>query len=468
MKRIAAAAALAIAALVPVGVGAHPAPDGFAELSRDLSPAVVNISTAQTVQFEGGLPEFPPGSPLERFNEFFGGPGGDRISNSLGSGFVIDADGVIVTNNHVIEGADDVTVNFIDGTSLHAEVIGRDPATDLAVLRVDPPSPLPTVKWGDSSDAEVGDWVVAIGNPFGLGGTVTAGIISARNRNINAGAYDDFIQTDAAINRGNSGGPLFDMNGDVIGVNTAILSPTGANVGISFSIPAALAEPVVAQLLEFGETRRGWLGVRVQAVNEDVAEAYGLDTPRGALITSISEDSPAEKAGLERGDLVLSFDGRPVRESRLLSRIVAETKIGKSARVEYIREGERRTAQVTVERLESEVATAGGSSRPAASGEKVLGLTLAPLTTADRRKYNIANDVKGVLIVDVDSDSDAAGKMRAGDVIEEVAWEPVDTISQVKARVSAADDGSGRPIPILVNRRGDLSLKTVKPPQNNG
>jgi len=468
MRWNALAAAILVAALAAAAAVAHPAPDGFSELARDKSPAVVNISTAQTVRFEGGLPEFPPGSPLERFNEFFGGPGGDRISNSLGSGFVIDPDGVIVTNNHVIEGADEVTVNFVDGTSLRAEVIGRDPATDLAVLRVEPPQPLAAVGWGDSDSAEVGDWVVAIGNPFGLGGTVTAGIISARNRDISAGAYDDFIQTDAAINRGNSGGPLFDMDGDVIGVNTAILSPTGANVGISFSIPSELAAPVVAQLLEYGQTRRGWLGVRVQPVNEGIAEAYGLDAPRGALITRITEDSPAEKAGLERGDLVLSFDGHDVEESRALSRIVAETEIGNAARVDYIREGERRSATVTVERLESDVAQSGSSGAPAASGEAVLGLTLAPLGAEDRRKYSIANDVKGVLVVDVAPDSDAAGKIRAGDVIEEVAWEPVETIDQVKARIEAADDGSGRPIPMLVNRRGDLSLKVVKPPQNAG
>lgn len=445
------------------GAWAAPAPDSFSGLAEELSPAVVNISTAQTVEYQDGLPEFPEGSPLERFNDYFGGPGGDRIANSLGSGFVIDSSGVVVTNNHVIEGADDVTVNFIDGRSLPAEVVGRDPATDLAVLRVETANPLPAVEWGDSDAAKVGDWVVAIGNPFGLGGTVTAGIISARNRDIHAGQYDDFIQTDAAINRGNSGGPLFDMDGEVIGVNTAILSPTGANVGISFAIPAELAAPVVAQLLEFGETRRGWLGVRVAPVTMDLAEAYGLDEARGAVLTSVTEGGPADKAGLKRGDLILAFDGHAVPESRLLSRIVAETEIGKEVRIQFIRESERRSVVAKVARLESDVP----QFRPAAaapSGETIMGITLAPLTQDDRRKYGVAGDVRGVLVVAVDPASDAAGKVRAGDVIEEVAWEPVASIDDVHQRVRAANDGSGRPITMLINRGGELNLKAIKPP----
>jgi len=455
---------LALAASLVLATGFAPAPESFSELAKALSPSVVNISTSQTVAFEGGLPEFPEGSPLERFNDLFGGPGGDRMANSLGSGFVIDAEGHIVTNNHVVEGADDVTVNFADGTSLHAEIIGRDPATDLAVLKVISDEALVPLRWGDSERAEVGDWVVAIGNPFGLGGTVTAGIISARNRNINAGAYDDFIQTDAAINRGNSGGPLFDMDGRVIGVNTAILSPTGANVGISFSIPSELAEGVVDQLINFGEARRGWFGVRVQPVNEGVAEAYGLDAPRGALITAVTEDSPAERAGVQRGDLVTRFDGQTVTESRELFRIVADTEIGKQVEVELIREGEPMTIQVEIDKQDTGLPD-DDDNAAAPAGERVLGMTLKAIEADDRRRFGLLNTIKGVLVTDVAPNSDAAGKLRAGDVIEEVAWETVESVQQVRARIDAANDGSGRPIPVLVNRRGELSLKVIKPPR---
>ena len=327
---LAAAVALALAGPVP----AH-SPSDFAELADRLVPSVVNISTSQEVQ-AGGAPNMPPGSPFEEFfRDWFerrGEPaprGRSRPrTNSLGSGFVIDADGYVVTNNHVIAQATEITVTLADGESLPAEVIGRDPKTDIALLKVEPESPLNAAEWGDSDSAKVGHWALAIGNPFGLGNTVTAGIVSARARDINAGPFDDFIQTDASINRGNSGGPLFDMNGLVIGINTAIYSPSGGSVGIGFSVPANLARNVVSQLREFGETRRGWLGVRIQTVTDDLAESLGLDGAAGALVASIQEDSPADDAGIEAGDVILLFDGKAVETMRRLPRIVAETAIG--------------------------------------------------------------------------------------------------------------------------------------------
>ncbi|MEM7237035.1 MAG: trypsin-like peptidase domain-containing protein, partial [Pseudomonadota bacterium] len=309
--------ALLIVALAVVALTAQSAtakPDSFADLAERLSPSVVNISTSQTVERPAeGAPQVPEGSPFEDlFRDFFdrrGQPQGPREVQSLGSGFVISSEGYVVTNNHVIADADEIQVNFPDGTSLEATLIGTDPKTDLAVLKVEPDTPLPFVRFGDSSISRVGDWVLAIGNPFGLGGSVSAGIISARNRDIQAGPYDDFIQTDAAINRGNSGGPLFNMDGEVIGVNTAIISPSGGSIGIGFSVPSNLAKNVVAQLQEFGETRRGWLGVRIQQVNDEMAEALGLDEAMGALVADVTAGGPAQEAGIEAGDVIIKFDG---------------------------------------------------------------------------------------------------------------------------------------------------------------
>jgi len=439
-------------------------PESFSELAKQLAPAVVNISTQQTVTYSNGLPEFPPDSPLERFNDFFGGPGGDRVANSLGSGFVIDAEGVVVTNNHVIEGADEVVVNFVDGSSLEAEIVGTDPATDLAVLRVVSDDPLPAVEFGDSDAAEVGDWVVAIGNPFGLGGTLTAGIISARNRDIQAGLYDDFIQTDAAINRGNSGGPLFDMDGRVIGVNTAILSPTGANVGISFSVPSNIAAPVVAQLLEYGVTRRGWLGVATLDVTRAVAEEFDLDEAAGAIVTTVTEDGPADEAGLQEDDVILSFNGVEIADSRELSRVVAQTTVGETVQVEYLRDGDRERTRVTVQELESDTPAPAPRQRDRDSGPQtaeLLGMTLAPLTNADRGRLRLAPDVRGVVVVAVDENSDAAGKVREGDVIEEIAWEPISNLAEAERRVEAAQAESAAQIQIVINRRGSLLVRSL-------
>ena len=450
-----------------VSAGANAQPnDGFADLAERLSPAVVNISTAQRVGEDNDLPTFPPGSPLERFNDLLGDR--PRIASSLGSGFIIDADGVVVTNNHVIDAADEVEVVLFDGRALAAEVIGRDPATDLAVLRVEPEAALPFVSFGDSDTARVGEWVVAIGNPFGLGGSLTAGVISAQGREI-GGQYDDYIQTDVAINRGNSGGPLFNMAGEVIGVNTAIFSPTGMSVGISFSVPSRIAQPVVEQLLDYGETRRGWLGVNVQGVDAAMAAALGLDAPRGAVVTRITPDGPADAAGLERGDLILAFNGEPIPDDRRLPFIVAETEIGVTAPVEILRRGEAMTLQVTVERLDE---GEDAPRRPASAGpdgeaglaqsSSLLGLTLAPLTEALRRQYRVHPDAEGLVVTAVDPDSDAAGKVRAGDVVEQIAWTSISSLEEARAAVTRADDGD-RPILLTLNRAGQFLQQALRP-----
>lgn len=335
----------------PAAVTAHPAPDGFADLAERLSPAVVNISAAQRLDSDDRLPDFPEGSPLERFNDIFGD--GPRIANSLGSGFIIDPEGIVVTNNHVIDGADEVEVSLPDGRVFPAQVIGTDPVTDLAVLRMETDEAMPFVAFGDSDGARVGDWVIAIGNPFGLGGTLTAGVVSARGRDA-GGRYDDYIQTDVAINTGNSGGPLFNMSGDVVGVNTMILSPTGASVGISLSIPSNIATRVVDQLVEFGETRRGWLGVSVQPVTPDMAESYDLETPYGVIIRNVEDNGPADEGGLRQGDLVLTFDGRRVRDDRFFTRQVAETEIGATVDLEIRRRDRPMTLSVTIGELVEE------------------------------------------------------------------------------------------------------------------
>jgi serine protease Do len=453
---------LSAAALVAPALAQRPLLEGFADLSDRLSPAVVNIRTSQNIQ--GGLPTFPPGSPLERFNEYLGGA--PRMESSLGSGFVIDPEGVVVTNNHVIEGADSIEVAFPDGRTFDARVVGRDPATDLAVLRVSSDAPLPHVPFGDSDAARVGDWVVAIGNPFGLGQTLTVGVISARNRDIRSGSYDDFIQTDAAINRGNSGGPLFNLEGEVIGVNSAILSPTGGSVGIGFSIPSQLAVSIVDQLLSYGETRRGWLGVNIQRVSPEIAETYGLPAARGAIVIRVTEDSPAETAGLEPGDLILSYDGRDVTDDRYLTRMVADTEIGRRVAIEYLRERELMIATVAIERLQESGEDAAfeseGPPEAAGSFNTSLGITVAPLDLEARRRYGAPEDAEGVLVTYVEPGSDAAGKVRVGDVIEEIAWERVTSPAGAAELAQTAAD-EGRPVLLLINRGGQLVFESVRP-----
>jgi len=448
---------------------ARPAPESFADLADKLLPSVVNISTSQMVaERQGPDFQFPPGSPFEDlFRDFMerngqGGQGGEapqrRRATALGSGFIISADGYIVTNNHVIDGADEITVRLHDGDTLDAELIGRDPKTDVALLKVEPKEDLPFVKWGDSDSARIGDWAMAIGNPFGLGGTVTAGIISARNRDINQGPYDDFIQTDASINRGNSGGPLFNLDGDVIGINSAIYSPSGGSVGIGFAIPSGIAQSVVDQLKEYGRTRRGWLGVHIQTVTEDIADSVGLDDATGAMVAGVSEDGPAKTAGIKQGDVILTFDGKTVESMRRLPRIVAETKIGKDVDVVIWRDGEKQTVQVELGELEEEVvATSAGESSqqeaPAVAEASIdeLGIKIANVDESLRQRYNLAEGTEGVIVTEVSGDSYAAEKgVRPGDIIIEASHSSVDSVEDVVDAVKTAVDNDKRTILMLI------------------
>jgi serine protease Do len=448
---------------------ARPAPDSFADLAERLLPSVVNISTSQMVaERQGPDFQFPPGSPFEDlFRDFMerngqGGQGGDapqrRRATALGSGFIISADGYIVTNNHVIDGADEITVRMHDGNTLDAELIGRDPKTDVALLKVEPNEDLPFVKWGDSDTSRIGDWAMAIGNPFGLGGTVTAGIISARNRDINQGPYDDFIQTDASINRGNSGGPLFNLEGDVIGINSAIYSPSGGSVGIGFAIPSAIAESVVDQLKEYGRTRRGWLGVHIQTVTEDIADSVGLDDASGAMVAGVQDESPAKDAGIKQGDVILTFDGKEVESMRRLPRIVAETKIGKDVDVVIWRDGKQQTVQVELGELEEEVVAASAPQSETKEAPELaeaditeLGIKVANVDDALRQRHNLAEGTEGVIVTEVAGDSYAAEKgVRPGDIIIEASHSSVSNVEDVTDAVRAALDADKRTILMLI------------------
>ncbi|MEI9888538.1 MAG: DegQ family serine endoprotease [Rhizomicrobium sp.] len=453
------------APIVPV----RGAPASFAELAARLLPTVVNIATTQTLKpapGAPGLPNIPPGSPLaDLFKDFLGsGPNLPRHVTSLGSGFIIDPSGFIVTNNHVIEGADQISVTLNDGRTLPAKLIGRDEKTDLALLKVTPAKPLPSAKFGDSDTAKIGDWVIAIGNPFGLGSTVTQGIVSARNRDIESGPYDDFIQTDAPINRGNSGGPLFDMAGNVVGVNSAIYSPSGGSVGIAFSIPSNLAREVAAQLRQFGQARRGWVGVRVQQVTEDIAEGLGLPGTSGALIADVTPGGPAQKGGIQNGDFVVAFDGKPVGDSRALSRAVADTPINKTVNVDLFRKGKKVTARVTVLRLNEKGAAAPPKPAPAKPGRvTLLGLSLGPLDGAARSQFHIAGNVQGVLVTDVAADSPAGDKnIRAGDVIMQVQGNAVRTPQEVSGNIAFARKAGKRVVAVLINRGGEMTYVAIK------
>jgi len=477
--RLLAASVLMVALQLTVMQGAMArGPVSVADLAERLSPAVVNISTSQTVsnQRTVPMPSLPEGSPFKEFFEDFfnrqqqGNKNKPRTVSSLGSGFVIDASGIIVTNNHVIADADAIEVNFPDGTKLVAEVIGKDPKTDLALLRVKPEKPLVALSFGSSDEMRVGDWVMAIGNPFGLGGTVTLGIVSARNRDINSGPYDDFIQTDAAINRGNSGGPLFNMNGDVIGINTAIISPTGGSIGIGFAIPSATALAVIEQLREFGETRRGWLGVRIQTITDELAETLALNSSKGALVADVTDGGPAKAAGIEAGDVIVKFDGRDVPLMRDLPRIVAETVVGKKVDVVVIRKGTEMNFTVTLGRLEdaekaqTKVSTNTPEENKVAEVESSLGLKLSPLTSELRAQYKITDKVKGVLITEVEEASSAAEKrIKAGDVIIEVGQEEVNNPDDVVNRVAALkSEGRKSVLLLLANKDGDLRFSALK------
>lgn len=467
-----------LVALQPASQAYAQGPTSVADLAEELADAVVNISTAQTVQGQRSvpLPQVPDGSPFQEFfEEFFNRQNRDqdrpRRVQSLGSGFVIDGtEGIIITNNHVIEGADEITANFNDGTKLKAELIGTDEKTDIAVLKVTPEKPLKDVNFGDSDGIRVGDWVMAIGNPFGLGGTVTVGIVSARNRDINSGPYDNFIQTDASINRGNSGGPLFDMEGRVIGINTAIISPSGGSIGIGFAIPAKTATRVISQLREFGETRRGWLGVRIQEVTDEIAESLGMDEAMGALVAGVSDDGPAAAAKIEPGDVIVKFDGNPVETMRELPRMVAETAIGKAVDVVVLRRGDEVTLQVTLGRLEEAAAKPDeddkSQEKPAEKPAKpeVLGMVLAELDDDARAKFNIEDDVEGILVSEVKPDSDAEKKrIQAGDVIKEVAQNAVSTPEDVIAEVGKEKEAGRKSVLFLLsNPTGELRFVPVR------
>jgi serine protease Do len=444
---------------------ARGAPESFADLAEQISPSVVNITTSAVVAAptDGG-PIVPEGSPFQDFFEDFMTPDGQggnepQRQQALGSGFVISADGFIVTNNHVIDGADEIEIEFFDKTRLKATLVGRDPKTDIALLKVESDTALPFVNFGDSDAMRVGDWVMAMGNPLGQGFSVSAGIISARGREL-SGSYDDFLQTDAAINKGNSGGPLFNMDGQVVGVNTAILSPTGGSIGIGFSMASNVVTKVVAQLKEFGETRRGWLGVRIQDVTPDVAEAMNLSVAQGALITDVPE-GPAKDAGLLAGDVITTFNGKAITDVRDLTRTVADSPIGEGVPVIVLREGAEMTIDVTLGRRETaegeQVAGAEPGDTPSAPAEtEVLGLTLKALDGPTAEELGLPGGSEGLAVVKVDPGSEAAAKgLSRGDIIVEAGQRPVTRLKDLNDRIAEARDGGRKSLLLLVRRDGD-------------
>lgn len=448
-------------------LGAQARPESLAPLAETISPSVVNITTSTVVEGrtapQGIVPE---GSPFEDFFREFQDRNDDsdrpRRSSALGSGFVISEDGYIVTNNHVIQDADEILIEFFPGDGqpierLPAKVVGTDPKTDIALLKVEANGPLKFVKFGDSDTARVGDWVVAMGNPLGQGFSVSAGIVSARNRAL-SGSYDDYIQTDAAINRGNSGGPLFNMDGDVVGVNTAILSPNGGSIGIGFSMVSNVVTKVVDQLKEYGETRRGWLGVRIQDVSDDVAEAMGMETASGALITDVP-DGPAKEAGLLSGDVIMSFDGVEVKDTRSLVKQVGNTEVGKAVRIVVFREGETQTVLVNLGRREDaerETPVSQPAEGAQESEKDVLGLTLGVLTDDMRSELGVAQDQEGLAVLAVDETTEAFEKgLRAGDVITEAGQQAVASLSDLDDRIAEAREAGRKSLLLLVRRAGE-------------
>jgi serine protease Do len=494
---VAVAPGPALAAEGPAGGEAGASPATFAELVDGRLPSVVNVSTIQRAQagrgpaLPEGLPDLPPGSPYEEFFRQFRERQGEqaepRPQTAMGSGFIVDPEGLVVTNRHVVEGAEKVQVILHDDRVLDAEIVGEDEATDLALLRVRAEGPLPAAPWGDSAAVRVGDWVVAIGNPFGLGGTVTAGILSARKRDINQGPYDEFLQTDAAINRGNSGGPLFDMKGQVIGINTAIFSPTGGSVGIGFAVPSTVARPVIEQIRLYGKPRRGWLGVQVQPVTEEIADTLGMERPQGALVTAVTAGGPAEGGGVRQGDVILSFDGRPIEGMRELPRTVAGTEIGRRVSVEVLRAGRRSAVEVVVGSLDEQAVAAAvpgrpeppaevapglgsGSSGPPVAGvegegeegtaSRTLGLALSELDEGMREAFDIPADVDGVVVTEAEGTSVESG-ISPGDVIVEVGQEPVVRPEDVSRRVEAARDAGRGSVLMLLNRAGEMHYVPV-------
>jgi serine protease Do len=444
----------------------------FAQLAARLVGVVVNISTTQAAPAPAakGTPEAQapsPGAPLDEFfRDFFaekGGHGGNNPpvppASSLGSGFIIDPSGLIVTNNHVIANAEQITVTLSDDTTLQAQVIGRDAVTDLALLKVEPKTPLPAATWGDSSKARVGDWVLAIGNPFGLGGTVTSGIISATARDIRSSPYDDYLQTDASINRGNSGGPMFNLSGEVIGINTAIFSPSGGSIGIGFAVPSALARPIIEQLKATGKVERGWIGARIQPVTDEIAEAVGLDKGRGAMIAGVDPSSPAAQAKLQPGDVILSYDGKPIDRSRQLPRLVADTPPETPVKVTMWRDGKEHEVEVKIAALNPNRPTP-----PPPEPEKpkpppsidALGLKLTKLTAELRKQFSLPEGAKGVVITEVSQNSAAAAQaLRPGDLVIAVGHDPVATLDDVQQKIAAVKKNGHKNVLVRVEREGN-------------
>ena len=429
---------------------AKPIPESFADLAEKLMPSVVNISTTQTVRTSSNqFPfQFPPGSPFEEMFKEFQRPT-ERKASSLGSGFIIKENGTVITNNHVIANADDILIK-VDTKEYKAKVIGADPYMDIAVLKMETKDKFTPIKFGDSDKARVGDWVIAIGNPFGLGGTVTSGIISARNRDINLTRYDDFIQTDASINQGNSGGPLFNLKGEVVGINTAIIAPgqTGS-IGIGFAIPANAASNVIDQLINFGETRRGWLGVRIQEVTKEIAEAVKLKKPEGALVASVGEKSPADKAGVKAGDIILEFDGKKIDVMRTLPKVVASTKVGKDVQLKIWRNKKLITKKLTLGRLESSQEFKEKNPKVKKTKEieiESLKITVRDLNEEDISSRKLNKDTKGVVIMEISNISPLKGLLNVSDIIIEAQKSPITKSSDLKDIVNE------------VKKRGDKNL----------
>lgn len=478
---LALGAGLAVAAF-PIFASAAPLPDSFAPLVEKVLPAVVTIATTQVqggANQRGGvpqMPQLPPGSPFEKFFRDFGMPQQQQVRpqklTALGSGFIIDPSGVIVTNNHVVENGTDIKVTLQDGTVTQGKLVGHDERTDLAVVKISVGHPLPSVPFGDSDQMKTGDWILAAGNPFGLGGSVTAGIVSARGRNIHSGPYDDFLQIDAPINRGNSGGPTFNLQGQVIGVNTAIYSPNGGSVGIGFAIPSNVAKTVVASLQSTGRVTRGWLGVEIQQITPEMASALGLDRERGALVAGVQPDSPASKAGLRVGDVITAFGGKPVNSLQNLTTAVADTKIGSSQPVEIVRDGKNMTVTATIAQLKDEQQASAGSNGQARRGggpaagtagaETSLGLRLGSLNQAARQRFDIPRAVKGVVVLEADPNSSAVDQgVQPGDIIEQVNNKAVSQPKDVTAQVEQARKSGRKAVALLINRGGQEQFVAV-------
>ena len=472
----AVAGALTITLLAPAQ--AAEALTSFAPLAEKVTPAVVNISSRHEIAASPAprdLPfNVPKGSPFEDFFRQFEGPQGEggpaprQGATALGSGFIIDPAGYVVTNNHVVDDATGIDVTLTTGKTYPAKLIGTDKKTDLALLKIESDAPLPAVAFGDSDALKVGDWVMAVGNPFGLGGSVTAGIVSARGRDLQSGPFDDFLQIDASINQGNSGGPTFSMAGEVIGINTAIASPNGGSVGIGFAVPSNLAKPVIAALREHGSVERGWLGVQIQQVTPEIAAAVGLTEPKGAIVSQVLPESPAAAAGLKQGDIILGFGGAAIDEMRDLPRVVAETEIGEKVDVEIWRDRQDQSVAVTIAKLQESDQVAANDeapapARPDAESVEPLGLDLAALTPELRQQLGIAETVDGVVVMDVAAEGPAAEQgLRPGDVIEQVGSEPVTTPAEVATLAKAAQSENRNAVLLLVNRQGDSMFVALK------